>query len=918
MATVTGVLMLLGACSEKSTDEQLKEARASLAAKQVATAIVQLKVTLKQHPDLAEARFLFGEALLDGGDPAPAAVELRKALDLGYPRNQSLPLLARSLLTSQQHKKLINEFSTTDLDDPKAVADLKTSLAAAYAINGDRGKAQEAIAMAERAVPDFPATLMLKARFAAEQHNYDLTLALLDKALAIDPSSPEGWVQKGESLLVARQDAAGAADAFRRALSLRPNHLGAQSGLVSLAISQKNWKEAAERLEELRSNYPEHPQTALFDAQLVLVDKKPAQAKQKIELALKAMPDNVQALQLAGAIHLANGSLVEAERSLNKALSLQPDLPFARRELARTQLRLGEPTKVLSTLQPLTSKNDRTASTYALAGEAYMQLGKLDQGIASYSEAAQLEPANSAYRTQLALAKHRKAGAASIDALASELTQIAASDSGTSADLALFTALMKSNQPDRALKAADAIERKQPDSPVASNLRGRAYLQKNDIASARTSFEKALVKDPAYVPAALSLATLDVQSKKPADAKKRFDTILARNPNDAEALLALAKIRMSEKAPSDEIARLLGNAAKLNPTEAEPRLLLVELYLARHQDKLALDVAQEAVTALPGNPDVLDALGRAQLASGDAQQALMSFKKLSGMEPRSTRSYVRIAGAHLTTNNVKAAESSLQQALRLYPAYLPIQEQLYKIALTDNRPRDAAQIAQTIQAQRPGEMVGYGLEATAEVARKNPDGAVAAYRKGFKKNPRTDFAINLHSTLLSARQIAEADQMAAAWLSDYPKDIGFLAYVGNLAMVRGNYEKAEQYFRSVLKLQPDNAAALNNIAWVMSRLKKPGAVEYAERALKLEPDTPGLMDTLALALAAEGQPDKALEIQKKAIALAPQDQMLHLNLAKILLQTGDKQNAAAELKALEKLGDKFAAQPEVARMLKAM
>jgi Flp pilus assembly protein TadD len=75
------------------------------------------------------------------------------------------------------------------------------------------------------------------------------------------------------------------------------------------------------------------------------------------------------------------------------------------------------------------------------------------------------------------------------------------------------------------------------------------------------------------------------------------------------------------------------------------------------------------------------------------------------------------------------------------------------------------------------------------------------------------------------------------------------------------------------------------------------------------------MDTLAYVLALDRHPQRAVELQKKAMALAPQNNGLRLTLAKIYLESGDKVNARAELDTLAKLGDKFGAQAEVTRLL---
>ncbi|MFY9510060.1 MAG: tetratricopeptide repeat protein, partial [Rubrivivax sp.] len=181
-----------------------------------------------------------------------------------------------------------------------------------------------------------------------------------------------------------------------------------------------------------------------------------------------------------------------------------------------------------------------------------------------------------------------------------------------------------------------------------------------------------------------------------------------------------------------------------------------------------------------------------------------------------------------------------------------------------------------------------------------------------------DAGIGLHTALLGGGQRAEADKLAADWQREQPKDVAFRYYLGDMALSRAELPAAEAHYRAVLELQPRNALAMNNIAWLLARQGKPGAVAMAEQANALMPDRAPLLDTLATALAAEKQLPKAIETQKRAIQRNPQDPGLQLNLARLYIQSGDKAQARGELDALAKLGDKFRGQAEVATLLKTV
>jgi len=198
------------------------------------------------------------------------------------------------------------------------------------------------------------------------------------------------------------------------------------------------------------------------------------------------------------------------------------------------------------------------------------------------------------------------------------------------------------------------------------------------------------------------------------------------------------------------------------------------------------------------------------------------------------------------------------------------------------------------------------------------DAAADAYRNGLKAVVVPGLAIKLDSVLLAGGKAADADKVTATWTKDQPKDVLFRMYLGDSASTRKDYPAAEKQYLGVVQIQPTNAIALNNLAWVTGKLNKDGAVAYAEKALALAPKQPAFMDTLAVLYSDKNDYAKALDWQTKALALAPQNPLYKLNLAKIHIKGGKKDLARKELDELAKLGDKFAAQAEVASLLKSL
>ncbi len=912
-ALVFSTGLLLAGCGADSPQALVASGKALIEKRDYRAAAVQFKAALQKDSSSLEARHMLGRALLESGEPANALVELVKALQQKPPPDQLLADHARALLQTGDLKKLVAVYANTTLADAAAQASLKATLASAWGALGERKKADAAATAALAAKPDFGPALALQARLLASSGSADEALAVMEQLLAREPGQPEAWHLKGEILWYNKQDRLGAIQALKKALEAKPAHLPSHLALVQVHLAGRDFMAARAQAASLRQALPNHPQATFVDAQIAFVERNFDKARELVLQLLKGSPNHQGTLQLAGAIEAQSGSLALAQNYYAKALQLNPELNMARGSLAQIQLRLGQPSLALATLQPMLLKGGGGIEALALAGEAQLQLGDTRAAEASFQRAAKLAPDNARVRTALAMSALARGDEASAFG---ELDSLAATGTDGTADLALVSARLKRHQYDLALKAAQNLQRKQPQSAFAAHTVGRLHLVRRDKAAARLSFEQALQIDPRYFNATSSLAALDVTEKKPKAARERFDEAIKRDPRNYLARVALAELRQLHGASADEVNRILADAIKASPTEPAPRLLLVARHAAARNHKEALVAAQEATAALPNDTAVLDALGRAQAEAGERGQAAATFKRLAGIDTTSGLAHVRLADVYKLSGDLQAAEASLKRALDIQPDLLPAQSSLLDLLLASNRHSDALEVAQKLQKRHPTLSTGYLLEAAVQMRQRAPAAAFEAYRKGLAQATNgSELATALHKALTANKRWAEADQLAARWGPAHPDDLPFEYQLSVSAITRGNLEAAEQSLLKLLARRPNHALALNNLAWVLVVRGKPGAVEYARKATEALPDRPALMDTLAMALAANKQPAEALELQKRAVTLSPTDSGLRLNLAKIAAQAGDKELARKELKALEAVGAALPLRDEVLKML---
>jgi putative PEP-CTERM system TPR-repeat lipoprotein len=905
---------LLGCGEDKNPQALVASARGYLEHNDPKAAAIQLKNALQQSPDLAEARVLLGRALLQQGDVVGAEVQAAKALELGSLQDEAVPLMAEVMLVQGKAEQVLERYGRTTLAKPAAQAALQAALAQAYLARNERERGEAAIQAALALDPDHLAARLLQVRLLAAQPDLPGARKLVQEVLQKHAQSPEALLLQA-ALAQAAEDPDGAAKAYQQALALRKDLMAGYAGYIGLLTQQKKFEEADKQLAALKSQFPEHPQTKMLEAQSALRKRDVKTAREAVQAVLKVAPNHPYALQLAGSVEYEGGALAQSIAYLSKGLGLVPDSVPMRQALAQALLRAGETDKALVTLQALLDAKPPTTAALNMAAQAYQQKGDLPRAESLYKRAAALDPADKRTRVALALSQLARGEASALELLQST----AADDQGTTADLALINERMRRRELDAALAAIDALEKKPGGQALAPLLRAQVQLGLRQPEKARQSLEQALKVEPTNLQAAAALAELDVRDKQFDAARKRFDAVLKADARNVGALLALARIRQAAGAPAQEVTKAFEEAVRLNPDDQTARLALVELHLGQKNTSAALVAAQEAVAALPDNPAVLAELARVQALSGDFNQSVSSLSQVASKRPTSVQAQLMLAEVHMAAKNYDGALAALERARTLAPRDFNVAQRAAAAYLAAGKPAQALATARALQKEKDLALQGLVLEGDVEGSQRHWREATTAYRAALARQPdSTAAAVKLHGALLAQEDKAGAAAFAGKWVAEHAKDGSFVFHLSEVALAQRDFPAAETRLNEALKLRPDDPIVLNNLAWVQVQLKRGEAVATAEKANKLRPETPAFMDTLATALAASRQFDKALELQKKVVALDGKEPTWRLNLARLYIDAGQRAQARTELAELSKLGKEFNAQDEVQKLLKEL
>ncbi len=906
------VALALLACGPKPED-LLAAARTQIAKHEYEAARAHVRTVLQKSPNNGEARLLLGQLLMETGAAADAEAELRRALEKGQSEDAVLPLLAGAMLQQGKAELLLQQYGNLELKSVPADTVFKTHLAEAYAKTNALDKADEVLDAVLKRAPDDPPATLLWARLRATGGDIEGALARVSALLQRSPGSAQAWAFKGE-LLQRKGDLAAAVTAWQESLKLRPAQIGVHSAVVGALLSLGDKDGAQAQWEKMQKAAPKSPQTAYYEALLAANNGNFARARELTQGLLRSAPDSPMLLTLAGEAEYRLKDMAQAEAHLAKAIQLAPKLALPRRALAELQLQQRQPAKALTTLAPLLEGKAADADALRIAGRAYLQSGDKKAADQSFAKAAQINPDDARTKAMQALSRLEQGDNKAL----ADLEKLADEDKGSRVDLALITTKLRRGDAKGALQQVDKLAAKLPDSALPDHLRGRISAYGRDSGAARAYFEKAIAKEPNYLPSLAGLADLDLAAGKKDDARKRFDKLLDAQPNNAKAMLARAEVSL-RSGDREEAQRWIEKAVKADPSSSLPRLVQVDQWMAANQPDKALNAARAAVAALPDEMPLRELLGRAEMQSGQPEQAVTTFGRLASADPRSARTQLLLAEAYRAAGDNDGAAAALRKAQELEPEALPVLQALAAQAMQQKKPDVALAQARKIQARWPKATVGFQLEGDIAAAQQQWGGAEAAYRKALALAPDSGaLAVLVQVALTRAGKSADAERFAADWQKAHPADVAMAIQLADQAMARKAGDDAERRYREVLERQPQHPLALNNLAFLLCSNGKAEGLALAERALPLSTLQAPVLDTVALCQSVGGDWSKAVKTQAQAVKLAPQIAPYRLQLAKFQIKAGDKPAARDELRTLQKLGNGFAQQDEVSELLKSV
>lgn len=900
---------VLGACSSESADSLKAQARQYQQKGDNKAAVIQLKNALEKSPDDAQARFMLASLALDMDDPLSAEKEARRALALKYPVEQALPVLGKSLTLQGKFQEALDETDKAQLN--AAILTLR-----GHALLG-LGKSDEAKRAFEAALAQqsgFGDALTGLARLAALEQDWTGGLRLVDEAIAKDAANVDAWQLKGDLLRATGKPEAAMA-AYGQVLKIKPSHRTAHLEQAALNIAAKKFDVAQADIDAARKSTPGNFLVAYHQALLDFSRGKMKEAQTNLLKVNQAAPSYKPGVLLSGIVALNLGSLEQAENDLRKYVEWNPDSLQARKALASTLLKSGQGGEAQAILAPALKAATPDVAVLQMAGEAALLVRDFGKAGDYLTQAVKAEPGRAASHTSLGMVKLAQGDRAG--GIVELQKALALAPSSMESSSVAVRALIELGETDKAVAAIRTLEASHPASAELQVLKGNAYLAMKDPANARTAFNAALAANAAYFPATAGLVQLDLTAKKPAEARKRLETLLAKDGTSTEALTALAQLEIVQ-GNTPAATQWLEKASTAHPDDLDVALRLGAHYNATRQPAKAQALLGKFQVANPDNAALLEVLGHAQLANKDAAAALETFGKLASVSPKKANPQIRLASAQMALQNPTGAAASLGKAISLEPDNIQPYMAQAQLAFSQGNASQALGIVRQVQKQFSTSPVGFMLEGDILMQQSNAAAAVRPYEQAFAMTNAGPVLIKLSNALRGTGKDKEAEARIVEFHRKHPQEVMTALYLAEGHIAAKRYPEAMQLLEGVVQQAPDNAIALNNLAWVYQQRKDGRALPTAERALKLDESSPETLDTLGWMLVEQGDLGRAVTLLKKAASTSPKAPQVHYHLAVGLFKSGDKTGARKALEQALATGARFSEAGEAKALLKQL
>ena len=432
----------------------------------------------------------------------------------------------------------------------------------------------------------------------------------IEDAIKSNPDRGEIYANLG-AVAMGRGQRDAAEQAFRRAVELAPQSLGAHLALGNFYWLAGEWAQAEQALTAAHKLAPRDPVANRALANYYLAANRFSDAEAPLKTMLELTKRPVEAFALADYyVMVRKSSAAEAILKPLESATDQATSSEASIRLATILYRTGKRPEALGKLQVVLARepnnekallvnggfllvenrlkealamakaasaaNPKSTAAHTLLARVYVALRQPNEAIRAYQDVVRLNPR--ATDAQIALSQLQLARGETDASLSAAREALMGAPLNPNAQLVVARALIDKNELGRAEVVLNALAKQVPDSAAVHTELGMVSGRQEKLDAARRHFERALTLQPGNNKALAGLMSVEIKAGRIAGARGLIDRSLTSHPTPANLLLAARLYAsMKDRAAAE---RFMKRAIELDPGYLPGYLGLGQLYIS--------------------------------------------------------------------------------------------------------------------------------------------------------------------------------------------------------------------------------------------------------------------------------------------------------------------------------------------------
>jgi cellulose synthase operon protein C len=576
-ARVIGLALILTACSspEEQKQRHFEQGNAYVAEKRDDFAVIEYANAVRIDPKFGEARLKLAETYERMNNIRAAYPEYIRAAD-ALPNDRALQIKVTELLLLGNQFEDAKARATAILEKNPRDVDAMLLRANAMARLQDPDSALDEIQEALKLTPNDSRLLVTLGDVRELRGEPQDAEAAFRRAIEIDPKSVAAHLSLANFLWSSRRPEE-AEQQIKHALSIEPNHILANRMMATLYRATKRTAEAEAPLKVMATRNP----AAKFElADYYLGADREGEATKLLTELTADQASSARAETMLAALDYGKGRTKEAHARLDKLLMRAPNDTTALVTKAQWLAREKKLDEALERAKAAVASDPQSAAAQFVLGAVLSQQSNNPDAIKAYTEALRLNPRLAAAQVELSRLNQQAGNTDAALRFAEEARQSAPNSIETR--IALVRTLLLRGERDRAGAEITQLLGRYPNVGQVHALNGLLLTLRNNDASARAAFEKALTLSPGSAEALGGLIALDLKNKQIDSARQRIDTAIAQNPDRVELLSIGASVYERAGQPS-RAEQLLRRAVTVDPNSLAGYTSLAQFYMRQRR-----------------------------------------------------------------------------------------------------------------------------------------------------------------------------------------------------------------------------------------------------------------------------------------------------------------------------------------------